>query len=87
MRDYDTPVKGTKIRVQLLENGRVSVIDFTAPDPAASSRVLTREALPQALAEPLHLLQLVDPDTQVPGLGYKYDNTIFYIEKHDENTK
>lgn len=85
MRNHDSPVKGTKIRVQLLENGQVSVIDFTAQDPGATARVVPRNALPAALLESLHLLLLVDPDTTVPGLGYKYDDTIFYLEKRNEN--
>ena len=87
MWNHDSPVKGTKIRVQILENGQVSVIDFTAQDPVATARVVPRNALPAALLESLHLLQLVDPDTKVPGLGYKYDAVTFYLEKRNENTQ
>lgn len=89
MRDDHPHIKGRKVRVQLLENGRVAVMGFTAPVPLnpKTARVLSLDELPEEILKPLTLLQMVDPDTEVPGVGYKYEDTIFYIEKHDEDTQ
>lgn len=34
----------------------------------------------------INLLMLVDPGTEVPGVGYRYSYTVFYIEVENGNT-
>lgn len=39
-----------------------------------------KDTLPIYLRNRLNMLMLVDNDTTVEGLGYRYTETIFYIE-------
>lgn len=40
----------------------------------------TKASLPIYLRNKLNMLMMVDNDTTVDGLGYRYTETIFYIE-------
>lgn len=65
---------GPRIRVELLPN-EYTVYDFT--DPV----YLYFKKLPPWMEESMALLLLVESGTEVDGIGYRYNGTVFYLER------
>ena len=71
-------------RVELRENDNVKLTDFTMP---SSSTILKRtipiSKAPDFIRNGLAVLQIVQDDTLVDGVGKRISETIFYIVERD----
>ncbi len=63
-----------KIRIEIHPKGAYSVMDVTG-----ESRPVTVTELSPELKDKLSLMLLLDPDTEVEDLGYRYSATVFYV--------
>ena len=63
-----------KIRVQILPSGRYSVMDVTEDSP-----LIEVGELHPKLQDALSLMLLLDLDSEVEDLGYRYNEHTFYI--------
>lgn len=63
-----------KIRIEIHPKGAYSVMDVTG-----ESRPVTVTELSPELKDKLSLMLLLDPDTEVEDLGYRYSDTVFYV--------
>lgn len=64
-----------KIRIELRPDGRYAVMNVT--DELPEEYV---EELPPHLRDKLSLMLLMDTDSEAEGLGYRYSQTVFYID-------
>ncbi len=63
-----------KIRIEIHPDGAYSVMDVTGESPQMRVTELSPE-----LKDKLSLMLLLDPDTEVEDLGYRYSATVFYV--------
>ena len=64
-----------KLRVEILDGGGYNLHDVES----GVSEVALQ--LPEHIARRLALLLMVDDDTEVDGVGYRYKPTVFYVDK------
>lgn len=64
-----------RIRVEILQDGDYHLHDIQS---GASEVALF---LPDHIEDKLALLLLVDNNTEVEGVGYRYKPTVFYVDK------
>ena len=72
-------------RVELRENDRVKLTDFTMPSSSAIiNKTTTLDNAPQFIRDGLAVLQIARNDVQVEGIGKRISNTIYYILERDD---
>ena len=64
-----------KVRIELRPEGGYSVMNVTDELPEKFM-----DELPPYLMDKLSLLLLLDVDTEATGLGYRYNQTVFYVD-------
>lgn len=64
-----------KIRIEVRPEGGYSVMDVTGEMPEEYM-----EDLPSHLKDKLSLMLLLEHDSEVEGLGYRYSETVFYVD-------
>lgn len=65
----------TRLRVEILSGERWAIHDVGSGESEVALQ------LPEHIERRLALLLMVDDDTEVDGVGYRYKSTVFYVDK------
>ena len=63
-----------RIRIEIVNTGGYSVMDVTGESEPVHMATLTPE-----LRDKMSLMLLLEPDTDVDDLGYRYSQNVFYV--------
>ena len=72
---WGTPQFAIRLRVEIMRDGLFNLHDVQS---GAAEYALK---LPEHIERKLALLMMVDNDTEIKGVGYRYTDKVFYVDK------